>query len=87
MPPSRVASSRRADRVEAFALIASREHVANIGEGGATRRRHNGYAWVAIAAVAYTALLVLHAPRWSRLLLVLPIGAAAIGLLQAREKT
>jgi hypothetical protein len=32
-------------------------------------------------------LIAAHAPRWPRLLLVVPIGAAAIGLLQAREKT
>ena len=63
------------------------EHVANIGERGAERRRRGGFVWLTVAAIALAAMFVFHAPREARLALVLPIGFAAAGFLQAREKT
>jgi hypothetical protein len=63
------------------------EHVANIGERGARRRRRGGIAWLALSAVAFAALLAAGTPRWYRLVLVLPLALAATGFLQAREKT
>ena len=63
------------------------ERVANIGVSGATRRRRNGYVWLVAAIVASVALIASNAERSWRVLLVIPFGLAAIGLLQAREKT
>ncbi|HXT16105.1 MAG TPA: hypothetical protein VN706_10785 [Gemmatimonadaceae bacterium] len=63
------------------------ECVENIGERGARRRRLSGYGWAAIAAGALAIMLAERAPRWPRLLLAVPIALAAIGFLQAREKT
>lgn len=65
----------------------SHTHVANIGPRGADRRRRNGYVWAGIAAVAIAMLLAGGAPRSWRLLVGIPVGLAALGLLQAREKT
>jgi hypothetical protein len=62
-------------------------HVANIGSRGISRRRRIGIAWAIVAAIALIVMTVMHAPRWSTLLLAIPICLAAIGLLQAREKT
>jgi hypothetical protein len=61
--------------------------VENIGEQGAQRRRTSGLVWLALSGVAIVLLVVTHAPRPTRLLLAVPVGLAAIGLLQAREKT
>jgi hypothetical protein len=63
------------------------EHVDNIGERGARRRRMSGWMWTAVTVVAVIALIVARAPRATRLFLALPVGLAAIGFLQAREKT
>lgn len=63
------------------------EHIPNIGPPGARRRRIGGYVWGAVAAGALIVLLREHAPRWPRVCLVLPIALAALGFLQAREKT
>jgi hypothetical protein len=67
--------------------MASPAHVANIGARGATRRARNGYVWLVGAIVAALILIATGAPRALRLALLVPFGAAAIGLLQAREKT
>jgi len=64
-----------------------RDHVANIGERGARRRWIGGFVWSIAAAALLVVLIVSSAPRWTRLLLALPIALAAIGFLQAREKT
>lgn len=64
-----------------------REHVANIGERGANRRRRGGIVWIAVAIVALIAMVWTGAPRGFTLLLAIPIGLAAAGFLQAREKT
>lgn len=63
------------------------ECIANIGERGARRRRASGVVWAVIGAVVLACLLLGHAPRWDRAVLVIPFALAAIGFLQAREKT
>lgn len=61
--------------------------VANIGERGALRRRKGGIAWLVVTIVLVAALFALDAPRVARLALVVPFGLAAVGFLQAKEKT
>ena len=56
----------------------------NIGAVEIARRRRLGYVSLAAAALLATALVALDVPRDSRWLLVLPLGAAFTGLLQAR---
>ena len=63
------------------------EHIPNIGTRGAGRRRRGGIVWLIVAAVASVALVGIGAPREARLLLAIPLGIAAIGFLQARQKT
>jgi len=63
------------------------KHVDNIGARGADRRRRGGWVWAAITVVVIIALIATHAPRTSRLLIAIPVGLAAVGFLQAREKT
>lgn len=67
--------------------MSSREHVCNIGERGARRRKFSGYAWAMAAIGSLITLAAVHAPRWATLLLALPIALASVGFLQAREKT
>jgi hypothetical protein len=64
-----------------------KEHVENIGPRGARGRRKVGWIGVSLAAVGAVALIAGHAPRATRLMLVLPIGVAAAGFLQSRERT
>ena len=61
--------------------------VPNIGAKGTTRRRRNGYVWLVLGIIAAIALIISGAPRAARLTLIIPFGLAALGLLQAREKT
>lgn len=61
--------------------------IANIGAAGERRRFFSGVVWAALTIAAVALMLALRAPRWSALLLSLPIGLAAAGFLQAREKT
>ena len=63
------------------------EHIPNIGTRGARRRRRGGIVWLIVAAVAFVALVGICAPREARLLLAIPLGLAAIGFLQVRQKT
>lgn len=63
------------------------DHIANIGDVGARRRRTGGWIWAGVSVIAFVALLTAHSPRWCRLLLVIPIALAALGFLQARTKT
>lgn len=63
------------------------EHIDNIGERGARRRRRGAWAWTVISVLTAIALAVMHAPRHSRLVIAVPVGLAAVGFLQAREKT
>jgi len=63
------------------------QHIDNIGERGARRRRRGAWVWTAIAALTAIAFVAMHAPRQSRLLIAVPVALAAVGFLQAREKT
>jgi hypothetical protein len=63
------------------------EHIPNIGTRGARRRRCGGVAWLTVAAAIFVALVGIGAPREGRLLLAIPLGLAAFGFLQARQKT
>ncbi len=56
----------------------------NIGAFEIARRRRLGYVSLAAAAVLAAALVALDLPRDARWLLVLPLGGAFTGLLQAR---
>lgn len=56
----------------------------NIGAVEIARRRRLGYVSLAAAALLATALVALDVPRDARWLLVLPLGGAFTGLLQAR---
>ena len=62
-------------------------HVANIGERGARRRRRGGAIWLAMGIIAWIALVMTHSPASWSFLLVVPFTLAAVGFLQAREKT
>lgn len=61
--------------------------VPNIGARGISQRRTTGYIALAAAGVLAIALLLLDAPRASRLLVFLPLIGAGLGLFQAHEKT
>ena len=61
------------------------EHIDNIGERGARRRRRGAWVSTAVAALTAIALVAIQAPREMRLLLALPVGIAAAGYLE--EKT
>ncbi|HTI65252.1 MAG TPA: hypothetical protein VL524_17120 [Gemmatimonadaceae bacterium] len=67
--------------------MTSREHVSNIGDRGARRRRASGVVWLIVAIALFVVLLLAGAPRWARLAVGIPVGLAAIGFLQARERT
>jgi hypothetical protein len=57
--------------------------VCNIGPAEIARRRRAGHAGLAVSVVLFAALVLIGAPHWARLLLVLPAGASASGYLQA----
>ena len=61
--------------------------IENIGHRGIHRRRMGGIVWLVVSLVAAALLIAFGAPRAWRLTLVIPFALAAIGLLQAREKT
>ena len=63
------------------------EHIANICESGERRRRMGGVIWLVVSAIAFAALLLTGAPRWTRALLFIPFALSAVGFLQARAKT
>ncbi|HET7372284.1 MAG TPA: hypothetical protein VFJ20_02835 [Gemmatimonadaceae bacterium] len=67
--------------------MTSPDRVENIGARGALRRRRSGVVWAVLAVAGLIALLVGDAPRWTRLMIAIPAGLAAIGFLQARERT
>lgn len=62
-------------------------HPVNIGPRERRKRRLMGFAALAFGAALAFALVMLDAPKWSRLALFFPIWIAALGLFQAREKT
>ena len=58
--------------------------VCNIGPAEIARRRRAGHVGLAIGLVVLAVLVATGAPPWARLILILPIAAAASGYLQAR---
>lgn len=60
---------------------------ANIGPRQIRRRRKMGIVAAAVAVAALALLLYVEAPRVARLILFAPLWLAALGFLQAREKT
>ena len=59
----------------------------NIGPGETRKRRVMGVVALAAGAVLAFALVVVGAPWWSRAVVFFPVWLAALGLLQARERT
>ena len=57
--------------------------VCNIGPAEIARRRRSGHVALLISAVLLAVLLVIGAPHWTRLALVLTAGGSASGYLQA----
>jgi hypothetical protein len=65
-------------------VIAYEPGVCNIGPAEIARRRRTGHAGLAVSIGLFAVLLVLGAPHFARLLLVLTAAVAATGYLQAR---
>src|SRR5215213_8095584 len=59
----------------------------NIGPVETRERRVMGIAALGAGAVLAFALVVVGAPWWSRAVVFFPVWLAALGLLQARERT
>jgi hypothetical protein len=59
----------------------------NIGPGERRKRRVMGIAALAAGAGVAFALVASGAPWWSRAVVFFPVWLAALGLLQARERT
>lgn len=64
-------------------VVAYEPGVCNIGPAEIGRRRRTGHAGLLISVVLLGALLVIGAPPWTRLALVLTAGVSASGYLQA----
>lgn len=62
-------------------------HVENIGPRGARRRAVGGVVWLVVALAASAWLVARHAAGAAFALLAIPYFLAAIGWLQARERT
>lgn len=67
--------------------MTANQHVANIGERGARRRRRAGILLCVLAGATLIGLILVDAPSWWRLLVGIPAGLGAAEILQAREKT
>lgn len=59
----------------------------NIGPAEQRKRRLMGVVALTVGVGTAFMLVVYNAPRWSRLVIFLPIWLAGLGLIQAREKT
>jgi hypothetical protein len=59
----------------------------NIGPVETRKRRVMGIAALAAGAVLACGLVLVGAPWWSRAVVFFPVWLAALGLLQARERT
>lgn len=57
--------------------------VCNIGPAEIAYRRRWGHLGLGVTIVLFVALLWTGAPHWTRILLALPVGASAVGYLQA----
>ena len=58
--------------------------VCNIGPAEIARRRKSGHVALVVSVVVLIALLVVGAPAWTRLVLVITASGSAAGYLQAR---
>jgi hypothetical protein len=63
------------------------DRITNIGARGARHRARNGWISLAVAGLVVLALVVMQPPRFYGLILGIPVGLAALNLLEAREKT
>ncbi len=63
------------------------EMIGNLGTRQQRRRRVMGIVALTVGVSLAFLLIFYDAPRWSRLVIFLPIWIAGLGLLQAREKT
>ena len=61
--------------------------VTNLAERGVRQRRTMGVIWLVISLIATGSLIVFDAPRVWRLALVIPFALAAVGFIQAQERT
>ena len=68
-------------------MEAAATEAANIGPRERRKRRLLGIVSLTVAVGVAFALVILGAPRWSRLVLFFPLWMAGLGLFQAREKT
>ena len=59
----------------------------NLAERGVRRRRTMGIIWLVISIAAAGSMILLNSARLWRLVLFVPFALAAVGLLQARERT
>jgi hypothetical protein len=57
--------------------------VCNIGPEEIARRRRAGHVGLIVSIVVFAALVIVGAPAWTRLVLVLTAGGSASGYLQA----
>lgn len=85
MRPSRACTSRHA--VADVNRVDPSDPSRNIGERGARRRARGGVVWAALGVVLAVVLLVTGAPLAARWLIAVPFALAAIGFLQAHERT
>ena len=60
-------------------VVAYQPGVCNIGPAEIARRRRTGHAGLIVSVALLIVLLVVAAPHWTRLALVLTAGAAASG--------
>jgi len=67
--------------------MAKRSHVANIGTREKQKRLGFGIFMLVISVVLLSLLFALDASRWFRLILVLPLFLAGLGIFQAKEET
>ncbi|HKR01535.1 MAG TPA: hypothetical protein VJT09_12730 [Pyrinomonadaceae bacterium] len=59
----------------------------NIGPRERRKRRLMGVVALTVGVSVAFVLIIMQAPRWSRLIIFFPIWIAGLGLLQAKEKT
>ncbi len=59
----------------------------NIGSREQAKRRIVGMVGMAVAVAVAFGAIYLQAPRWSRVLVFVPLWISALGFLQAKEKT
>ncbi|MGD0122910.1 MAG: hypothetical protein ABSC46_10165 [Candidatus Limnocylindrales bacterium] len=64
-------------------VVAYQPGVCNIGPAEIARRRRSGHAGLLISVVLLAGLMLIGAPHWTRLALVLTAGGSASGYLQA----